>query len=74
APAPGADAQTQEVEAKLARVLALYGSRLSAEQKLRLRSTIAGHVRMLESVRAVAMANSDPPATVLGLVRAGRHA
>lgn len=72
--APAADSQAQEVEAKLARVLALYGSRLSPEQKQRMRSIIAGHVRMLQPIRAVAMTNADPPATVLGLVSHGHRA
>jgi type IV pilus biogenesis protein CpaD/CtpE len=65
APAAGAAA---EVEAQLARVLALYGDRLTAAQKQRLRGIIAGHVAMLGPVRAVAMRNSDPPQTVLRLV------
>jgi type IV pilus biogenesis protein CpaD/CtpE len=65
APARSASA---EVDAQLARVLALYGERLTAAQKQRLRGIIAGHVAMLEPVRAVAMRNSDPPQTVLRLV------
>jgi type IV pilus biogenesis protein CpaD/CtpE len=61
-----------EVEAQWARVLAIYGERLTAAQKQRLRGIIAGHVAMLQPVRAVAMRNSDPPQTVLRLTGAKR--
>ncbi|HWG38712.1 MAG TPA: twin-arginine translocation signal domain-containing protein [Terriglobales bacterium] len=62
------DAEAAEVEAKVARILALYGSRMSPEQQRRMRSTVAGHVTMLQAVRAEALVNSEPPATVLRLV------
>ncbi len=65
--APGGG-PSAEVEAQLARVLALYGERLTAAQKARLRGIIAGHIAMLQPVRAVKMRNSDPPQTVLRLV------
>lgn len=70
---PPADPAAAEVEAKVARIVALYGDRLSPDQQQRLRRTVAGHVAMLGPVRAVAMQNSDAPATVLSLVRGGTH-
>ena len=60
-------ATATEVDAKVARITALYGSRLSPAQLARVRRTVAGHVAMLERVRGEAMVNSDPPATVLRL-------
>lgn len=63
-----------EVAAKTARILALYGSRLTAEQKQRVQRTVAGHVAMLERIRGEAMPNCAPPATVLRLVRGGGDA
>ncbi|MGH9394962.1 MAG: twin-arginine translocation signal domain-containing protein [Terriglobales bacterium] len=72
-PSPAGEAD--EVSAKLARVVALYGDRLNPEQRQRMRRTIAGHVSMLQVVRAVPLQNSDPPASVLRLVTAAedRH-
>lgn len=68
--ASGLSAQAQaEVEAKLQHVLAAYGSRLSDEQKKRMRQIITNHVRMLETIRPIAVANGDAPATVLKLIR-----
>lgn len=67
AAAPSPKSTDAEVDAKLARVLALYGDRLAPEQKQRLRRTIAGHVAMLAPVRAVALTNAAPPQTVLRL-------
>src|SRR6185437_3717054 len=69
AQAPAAsNAEGQEVEAKVARILALYGSRLSPEQQQRVRRTVAGHVAMLQAVRSPALVDSEPPAPVLQLV------
>lgn len=65
----GLSAQAQaEVEAKMQHIEATYGSRLSEDQKKRLRGTVTYHVRMLEAIRPVAVANGDAPATVLELV------
>lgn len=61
-----------EVAAKTARILALYGARLTSAQKERVRRTVAGHVAMLERVRGEVMPNSAPPAAVLKLVREKR--
>lgn len=62
-----AEAQA-EVEAKLQHVLAEYGHLLSDDQKKLMRRTVTSHVRMLEAVRPIPVANSDAPATVLKLV------
>ncbi len=57
-----------EIEAKLQHIFATYGSRLNDDQRKLLRRTVTYHVRMLEAVRPIAVANGDPPATVLKLV------
>ncbi len=57
-----------EIEAKLQHVFATYGSRLNDDQRKLLRRTVTYHVRMLEAVRPIAVANGDAPATVLKLV------
>jgi hypothetical protein len=62
-----AEAQA-EVEAKLQHVLAQYGHLLSDDQKKLMRRTVTSHVRMLEAIRPIPVANSDAPATVLKLV------
>ncbi|MHB8486105.1 MAG: hypothetical protein ACYDCM_10310 [Candidatus Acidiferrales bacterium] len=62
-----AEAQA-EVEAKLQHVLAQYGHLLSEDQKKLMRRTVTSHVRMLEAIRPIPVANSDAPATVLQLV------
>lgn len=58
-----------EVESKLQHIFATYGSRLNADQKKLMRRTVGYHVRMLEAVRPMPVANGDPPATVLKLVK-----
>jgi hypothetical protein len=62
-----AEAQA-EVEAKLQHVLAQYGHLLSDDQKKLMRRTVTSHVRMLEAIRPIPVANGDAPATVLKLV------
>jgi hypothetical protein len=62
-----ADAKA-EIEAKLQHIFAKYGARLSDEQKKLMRRTVAYHVRMLEAIRPIPVANGDTPATVLKLV------
>ncbi|HKW89623.1 MAG TPA: hypothetical protein VJN21_12805 [Candidatus Acidoferrales bacterium] len=57
-----------EVEAKMQHIVAAFGSRLSEDQKKRLRGTVTYHVRMLEAIRPMAVANGDAPATVLELI------
>jgi len=62
-----AEAQA-EVEAKLQHVFAQYGHLLSDDQKKLMRRTVTSHVKMLEAIRPIPVANSDAPATVLKLV------
>ncbi|HEV2314317.1 MAG TPA: hypothetical protein VGR94_03350 [Candidatus Acidoferrales bacterium] len=57
-----------EVEAKLQHIFAKYGDRLSDDQKKLMRRTVTSHVRMLEAIRPIPVANGDAPATVLELV------
>lgn len=58
-----------EIESKLQHIFATYGSRLNDDQRKLLRRTVTYHVRMLEAVRPIAVANGDAPATVLKLVK-----
>ncbi|HET9784281.1 MAG TPA: hypothetical protein VFP94_04890 [Terriglobales bacterium] len=71
--APAAAAAHSETEATVSRILARYGSRLTAEQRQRLPRIVEGHVAMLETVRKVEFDNSAAPAAVLQLVE-GRRA
>jgi hypothetical protein len=57
-----------EIDGKLRHIFALYGDRLSDEQRQMLHVVVADHVRMLERIRAVQLHNSDPPAAVLQLI------
>jgi len=62
------DASDQgEVDAKFAEVVRKYGSRLSDEQKTRVRGVLGRHQRMLARVRAFEVENGDAPATGLRL-------
>ena len=56
-----------EVDAKFANVVRLYGTRLSDDQKTRVRGVLGRHQRMLARVRAFPIENSDSPATGLRL-------
>lgn len=68
--AQGLSSQAQaEIESKLQHIFAVYGPRLNEDQRKLLRRTVTYHVRMLEAVRPIAVANGDSPATVLKLVR-----
>ncbi len=60
-------ADQAEVEAKYSEVVRKYGSRLSDEQKTRVRGVIGRHQRMLARVRAFDVDNGDAPATGLRL-------
>jgi hypothetical protein len=57
--------QAADVDAKLANILRKYGDRFSDEQKKRLRRILAQHQRLMAPVRAFAVQNGDPPASVL---------
>jgi hypothetical protein len=57
--------QAAEVDAKLANIIRKFGSRLSYDQRQHLRRILAYNERMLAGVRAFAVQNGDPPASVL---------
>jgi hypothetical protein len=65
--APLEPADQAEVEAKYNEVVRKYGSRLTDEQKTRVRGVIGRHQRMLARVRAFNVENGDAPATGLRL-------
>lgn len=70
--APGAEkklsaAEEAELDAKFNRIVNLYGSRLSHDQKEEVRRQLTDQGKALGSVRAVAIDNSVQPATVLKL-------
>lgn len=60
-----------EIDRKLRHIFALYGDRLSDEQRQKLRGVVTDHVRMLDRVRAMKLHNPDPPAAVLKLIDDG---
>ena len=62
---PAAEA---ELEAKYNRILAVRGTRLSAEQKEEVRRQLTDQVKALDSIRAAAIDNSVQPATVLKIM------
>jgi hypothetical protein len=57
--------QAADVDAKLANIIRKFGERLSDEQRQHLRRILAYNERMLAGVRAFALENGDPPASVL---------
>jgi hypothetical protein len=57
--------QSQEVEARLTNIIRKYGNRLSIAQRDHLRRILAYNEKMLVSIRAFPLQNSDPPASVL---------
>jgi hypothetical protein len=57
--------QVAEVDAKLANILRKYGHRFDADQKAHLRRILAQNERLMMPVRAFALKNGDPPASVL---------
>jgi hypothetical protein len=59
--------QGRDVEAKLANIIRKYGDRLSEEQRKHLGKILAYNEAMLAPVRAFALQNGDPSATVLKL-------
>jgi len=60
-------ADQAEVDAKFTEVVRKYGSRLTEEQKTRVRGVLGRHQRMLARVRAFNLENGDAPATGLRL-------
>ena len=61
------DAENGEVEARYAEAIRRYGSRLTDEQKQRIRSILTANERMMERIREFPLDNGDTPATVLKL-------
>ncbi len=58
-------AEEAELDAKFNRIVNVYGSRLSPEQKAEVRRQLGDQVKALGSVRGAAIDNSVQPATVL---------
>jgi hypothetical protein len=57
--------QVADVDAKLANILRKYGARFNEDQKTHLRRILAQNERLMAPVRAFALQNGDPPASVL---------
>jgi hypothetical protein len=57
--------EVAEVDAKLAHILSKYGNRFDGGQKAHLRRILAQNERLMAPVRAFALKNGDPPASVL---------
>ena len=62
------------MDAKLANAIRQFGDRLSDEQRQRLRRILSYNEKMLASIRAFRLENSDPPATVLKYFKDGAGA
>ena len=61
-------AEQSEVKAKYEAVLRKWGTRLSDDERKRVRQVIVSHQRLLQPVRAFVVENSDAPAPVLRFV------
>jgi hypothetical protein len=61
------DTENSEVEERYAEVMRRYGSRLTDEQKQRIRTILTTNERMMKSIRDFPLDNGDTPATVLKL-------
>ena len=62
--------ETAEVEARYNEVMRKYGSRLSDDQKQRIRGILTANERMMSHIREFPLDNGDTPATVLKLAGA----
>jgi hypothetical protein len=60
-------ANWEEVGAKYANVLRVYGERLSPDEKLRAVTILTRHQHMLASIRTFVVQNDDPSACTLHL-------
>ncbi len=65
--------ETQEIDARMANILRLYGDRLSDDQRKLLRRVLTENERMLARVRTFSLENADPPASVLKLFPAAER-
>jgi hypothetical protein len=61
------DAENAEVEARYDNAMRQYGSRLSEEQRQRIRRVLNANERMMSNIREFPLDNGDTPATVLKL-------
>jgi hypothetical protein len=61
-----------EVEMKFASIVRKYGPRLTEDQKMDIRRSLAETQEGLEKMRAFALDNGDQPATVFQLHREGK--
>ena len=61
-----------EVEMKFASIIRKYGPRLTEDQKMDIRRSLAETQEDLEKMRAFALDNADQPATVFQLHREGK--
>ena len=61
-----------EVEMKFASIIRKYGTRLTEDQKMDIRRSLAETQEGLEKMRAFALDNGDQPATVFQLHREGK--
>ncbi len=61
------DADWQEVHAKYANLLRVYGDRLSEQDRHRCRTTLISHQHMLSSIRKFQVGNGDTSACTLRL-------
>jgi hypothetical protein len=61
-----------EVEMKFASIIRKYGPRLTEDQKMDIRRSLAETQEGLEKMRAFALDNGDQPATVFQLHREGK--
>ena len=62
--------ETAEVDARYNEVMRKYGSRLSDDQKQRIRGILTANERMMSHIREFPLDNGDTPATVLKLAGA----
>ncbi len=65
--APLSEPESAEVEARYTEAMRKYGSRLSEEQKQRIRTILTANERMMSRIREFPLENGDTPATVLKL-------
>lgn len=65
--APLNPTESAEVEARYNEAMRKYGSRLTDEQKQRIRGILTANERMMSRIREFPLDNGDAPATVLKL-------
>jgi hypothetical protein len=68
---PMSDTENAEVEARYQEAMRRYGSRMTEEQKQRIRTILTTNERMMSHIREFPLENGDTPATVLKLAGSG---